>query len=172
MLVVVCATAWCAWQAWMLHHEPAPFNQRFRDATAAQNGAVAWRIVWALIALPVAVSFMLAGPFVWAGTRKGLARRPALWLRVFGCVALLASLHAWWVAASLPYGFGSGYTHASAAQRQHLFIARQAGWAWFVVAGAAMLGAGVVRAWMRQRRPRVAGEDAESARGADRSLDQ
>lgn len=53
---------------------------------------------------------------------------------VLACVFILVCVYGWGVYGLLPYGFGSGYEHASPAQRGHMTLASRTGSVAFVLA--------------------------------------
>lgn len=118
----------CAWQAWLLHSGPAPFRQDYRLATGDQNVVATRRIALALLGAPSAFGLLLGAMFV--GRAVLTPRRAALALALMFFVVGVYGLG---VYGSLPYGFGSGYEHASPAQRFHLKLAGTTGSVAFVL---------------------------------------
>lgn len=118
------------WQRWLLYADAAPFHQPYTAATPAQNASVTLRMCIALMDLPlVAVLLCVAARGAGAVWSRG-------GLRVVAGASFVTALHGWVVRFRLPYGFGSGYEHASAAQHLHLALATTAGIAGLTLAGA------------------------------------
>lgn len=111
------------WQTWLLYAHAAPFHQLYTAATEPQNRAVTWRILLAVAGPPIAVALLCVAGFTSPPTR-GPRRRFAF---TFAVVCLLSGLHAAAIRWCLPYGFGSGYEHASDSQHLHLTIAGAGG---------------------------------------------
>lgn len=116
------------WQIRLLYAEVAPFHQRYLVATPAQNASVTNRLYIAFVTLPlVAVLLCIATGGVGAvWTRGGL--------RIVAGACFVTGLHGWFVWSRLPYGFGSSYEHASAAQHFHLKLATTTGVAGLLLA--------------------------------------
>lgn len=118
----------CACQAWLLHSGPAPFHQDYRLATDDQNEVATRRIALALLGAPTALGLLLGAMFV--GRADMTPRRAAIALAF---MFILVGVYGLGIYGSLPYGFGSGYEHASPAQRFHLKLAGTTGSVAFVL---------------------------------------
>ena len=110
------------WQAWLLHTDAAPFHQPYLTATPSQDTAVTLRMPVASVGIPLAAVIL-----VLAAAGSAVARRWRACARVIGVGLLLVGLHGCYVRLRLPYGFGSGYEHASAAQHLHMTLGNASG---------------------------------------------
>jgi hypothetical protein len=122
-LVVLCvALAYVGLEMALLVVEPAPYNQGYGRATDAQNASVTRRLALAVFAAPLltVLTIYAVFPAKTFSTSSGLPK-------LIGAILLLSAFGSCAVGFSLPYGFGSGYEHASAAQHTHLNLTANGG---------------------------------------------
>lgn len=129
LLLVALVTV--ARQVRLFYADVAPFHQMYLLATPAQDAAVTKRLLMAHFLFPglvLALLLVLAPSVVLRNARR--------FRRILGLFFLLAGLQGCATVARLPYGFGSSYEHASAAQHHHLALA---GWTGILGIGIAVL---------------------------------
>jgi len=112
------ALGYCAYEAWQLYTQPAPFHQMYYKATPQEDRAVTYRLFPALVGLPLAVIVTIV-----AIRAPRIRLDPRRWLRVLAWILLLTAFQGCTACARFPYGFGSSYEHATAAQHFHMAIA-------------------------------------------------